>query len=154
MSQMIRETIENARKRHEDDNCEKRKTQMALSRASEALIKRNKDDFISYKQKCKDSINNQHQDGQNKLEKLKQSNYQKTLRNHKQLATECSEVRQEAESQITKLENLEMQLISKLKTTMSQKDQAVQELKTRSSQLMKCIEPRNAYTVKTKAVEE
>jgi uncharacterized protein YecE (DUF72 family) len=62
--------------------------------------------------------------------------------------------RDETESQIKKLEEAEMQMLSQMQATLKRKQEAMGKLETKSKALKRGIEPRNAYGKKKGSTQD
>ena len=78
----------------------------------------------------------------------KHADYANTSNYHKSIAAEKIRAKEQREEKIRQLEVIEQQLVGNLQTTMARKDQAVQNLKSKSKMVAKALEPRNAYRYK------
>lgn len=89
----------------------------------------------------------QRQEQNRQARQNRHENYQSTTQANIAQQQDHNAEKSATEAAIKKLEEAEMAMLNKMQTTMAQKQQAIDQLKSKSKALQKNMEPRKAYKI-------
>lgn len=89
----------------------------------------------------------QRQEQNRQARQNRHENYQSTTHNNVEQQQQHEAEKAATEAAIKRLEEKEMEMLNKMQTTMAQKQQAIDQLKSKSKALQKNMEPRKAYRI-------